>query len=403
MSNRREREAGHDELADPGGLVLVHRLDQLFGGPDDDGAGPFAPAQRGRIGLGIAQHQQRNGGATNRCRVAADGLAMLIEYGALRRKHLWLAPDVPFVGMLGHEAKGALFASPADQDWQPLLRRFRIARRVGHREMRTGERRAAFGEHAPDDRERLREPIETPRERVELESVRFVFVFLPAGTQAEDEPTVADLIDGAGDLREHGRVAVGRRCDECPEANPRYTGCEGGEVRERLMRRAIGCFGLVRHEMIGEPKARVAEALCNKPRLQCFGPGHGGRNPEAESHLDTIDAYRFAMSVPVEPDDLAGVIETRIGSPFLISVAADGRPRVSSVEVVVSEGRLVVGVGQRTLAGLADRPDVTLLWPHAETEAYALIVDGEAAVVDARAVVTPTWAVLHVPAARRGS
>ena len=109
------------------------------------------------------------------------------------------------------------------------------------------------------------------------------------------------------------------------------------------------------------------------------------------------------MSVPVEPGDLAGVIETRVGSPFLISVASDGRPRVSSVDVVVSEGRLVVGVGQRTLAGLADRPDVTLLWPHAETETHALIVDGEAAVVDAKAVVTPTWAVLHVPAARRGS
>ena len=111
------------------------------------------------------------------------------------------------------------------------------------------------------------------------------------------------------------------------------------------------------------------------------------------------------MSVPVAPDQLASTVDARRGSPFLITVGPDGRPKVSSVLVVVDDvgPTLTIWVGDRTRANVAERPDVTVLWPHADGEEHALIVDGEAKVVEGAVVVSPTWAVLHVPAGRRGS
>ena len=60
-------------------------------------------------------------------------------------------------------------------------------------------------------------------------------------------------------------------------------------------------------------------------------------------------------------------------------------------------------IGGRTRKNLADRPDVTLLWPPSKPGGYSLIVDGTAELSDpedsadetARLLVVPTRALLH--------
>ncbi|HEX5252822.1 MAG TPA: pyridoxamine 5'-phosphate oxidase family protein [Mycobacterium sp.] len=86
---------------------------------------------------------------------------------------------------------------------------------------------------------------------------------------------------------------------------------------------------------------------------------------------------------------------------YLITVDDDYRAHTVTVEPQLREATLDVGlIGGRTRNNLAQRADVTLLWPPAEPGGYALIVDGSAEVTDAEAetarlTVVPTRALLH--------
>ncbi|ORW00939.1 pyridoxamine 5'-phosphate oxidase family protein [Mycobacterium kyorinense] len=86
---------------------------------------------------------------------------------------------------------------------------------------------------------------------------------------------------------------------------------------------------------------------------------------------------------------------------YLITVDDDYRPHTVTVEPVLRDGVLDVGlIGGRTTKNLANRSDVTLLWPPRESGGYSLIVDGRAEVTDAgddtvRLAVVPTKALLH--------
>ncbi len=92
---------------------------------------------------------------------------------------------------------------------------------------------------------------------------------------------------------------------------------------------------------------------------------------------------------------------------YLITVDDDYRVHTVTVEPRLREpqdgrGAIVdVGlIGGRTRKNLADRRDVTLLWPPREPGGYSLIVDGTAEVTDvddetARLGVAPTRALLH--------
>jgi hypothetical protein len=109
------------------------------------------------------------------------------------------------------------------------------------------------------------------------------------------------------------------------------------------------------------------------------------------------------MSVPVGIESLRAEV-TRFGTaPYLLTVAADGRPHSVSVSVAWEGDELVAKCGSRTLANVAARPLVSLLWAPAEAGGYSLIVDGDGAVRgegdDARAVIRPTKGVMHRPAA----
>jgi hypothetical protein len=84
---------------------------------------------------------------------------------------------------------------------------------------------------------------------------------------------------------------------------------------------------------------------------------------------------------------------------FLLTVAADKRPHVVSVNVAWEDGTLVAGAGRTTSANVAGQPTVSMLWSPPAGGEYSLIVDGTAEAQErdeARVVVIrPSRAVLH--------
>jgi len=103
------------------------------------------------------------------------------------------------------------------------------------------------------------------------------------------------------------------------------------------------------------------------------------------------------MSVAVSLDRLREEVARFGASPFLLTVTGDGRPHAVSVAVVWQGDALEAGAGSRTVANVAERPGVTLLWPAVEPGGYSLIVDGVARAAEPgdRLSVQPAKAVLH--------
>lgn len=104
------------------------------------------------------------------------------------------------------------------------------------------------------------------------------------------------------------------------------------------------------------------------------------------------------MSVKVDLAKLADTMDG-YGFAYLLTVSEDGRPHAVAVQPATREGAIAVGdIGNRTLANLAARPDVTLLFPPGEQGGYSLIVDGRATTDGGGTLVVPAHAVLHRPA-----
>lgn len=104
------------------------------------------------------------------------------------------------------------------------------------------------------------------------------------------------------------------------------------------------------------------------------------------------------MTVKVDLAKLAEAVAD-YAFAYLLTVTDDQRPHAVAVQPVMRESTLdLTGLGNRTLANLAARPDVTLLFPPREPGGYSLIVDGHASADGGRASVAPSHAVLHRPA-----
>jgi hypothetical protein len=102
------------------------------------------------------------------------------------------------------------------------------------------------------------------------------------------------------------------------------------------------------------------------------------------------------MSVKVEVHKLAAHLPGR-PLAYLLTVTDDQHPHAVAVspEVRGSALRFTDGLGRRTRANLAARPDVTLLWPPGEVGGYTLIADGRVSVEGDVATFVPAQAVLH--------
>ncbi len=111
------------------------------------------------------------------------------------------------------------------------------------------------------------------------------------------------------------------------------------------------------------------------------------------------------MSIPVELGDLADAVAEFGASGYLMSVGADGRPRINHVRFEAGDGVLRAGVGRRAAEALASQPLVSCLWPAVEPGGMSLIVDGEATLETSGEITTAaiqaTWAVRHAPPAGR--
>jgi hypothetical protein len=110
------------------------------------------------------------------------------------------------------------------------------------------------------------------------------------------------------------------------------------------------------------------------------------------------------MSVKVDLSRLAETMAS-YGFAYLLTVSDDQRPHAVAVQPVMDGQQVALGgLGGRTLANLAARPEVTLLFPPREEGGYSLIVDGRASAAsaasaaDGSACVAPEHAVLHRPA-----
>jgi len=111
------------------------------------------------------------------------------------------------------------------------------------------------------------------------------------------------------------------------------------------------------------------------------------------------------MSIPVDLASLREEIDRHGSVAYLVSVGGDGRPHTVQLGVTWADpGQLLLRPGNSTMANVAARPLVALLWPPTEPGGYTLIVDGTAVGVtgtgagDNSLAVQPTKAVLHRPA-----
>ena len=103
------------------------------------------------------------------------------------------------------------------------------------------------------------------------------------------------------------------------------------------------------------------------------------------------------MSVPVALNELPTVIAAYPWG-YLLTVSDDLRAHSLAVPTVWRNGTLRASAGRSTRANIANRPQVTMLFPHPQPAQHSLIVDGTAEVVDDDVVFTPSTAVLHRPA-----
>ncbi|HQV56412.1 MAG TPA: pyridoxamine 5'-phosphate oxidase family protein [Ilumatobacteraceae bacterium] len=105
------------------------------------------------------------------------------------------------------------------------------------------------------------------------------------------------------------------------------------------------------------------------------------------------------MSQTVELADLATAMADHAFA-YLLTQPELGAPHAVAVIPAIDGDALVVnGLGRRTVANAAARPEVSLVWPPKEPGDYSLIVDGTARITDDRLIeITPTRAVRHRPA-----
>ena len=121
----------------------------------------------------------------------------------------------------------------------------------------------------PDDRERLLELVDAV---VEREAERAELRLVPAGTQPEDEPSAADLVDRGSLLGQQGRVVEVRAGDEWPELDP-VRGCrDRRQQRPGLQRPACRPVRPAVEQVLADPDRIEAEELDGADHVEQLRP-----------------------------------------------------------------------------------------------------------------------------------
>lgn len=108
------------------------------------------------------------------------------------------------------------------------------------------------------------------------------------------------------------------------------------------------------------------------------------------------------MSIPIPVQEIAAAAADYGDSAYVLISGSAGPPRVTHSMIAFDEGELVVSIGRRAAAALADNREVSVLWPATDEQSMSLIVDGSVArPVDpegGEVRIVPTGAVRHRPA-----
>ncbi len=142
---------------------------------------------------------------------------------------------VPGVGVAGHRPEGLLRAAAADQDRQVRLdgagELGRIVESVGRAVV--VDRLPV--EQPPDDPDRLIEPVEPLAEAgPEVDPVGLVLALEPGAPDAQHGPSVADVVEGGGELGGQAWVPEGVRPDHQAEPYPAGQGGPGRQAQPAL-------------------------------------------------------------------------------------------------------------------------------------------------------------------------
>lgn len=115
--------------------------------------------------------------------------------------------------------------------------------------------------------------------------------------------------------------------------------------------------------------------------------------------LQPITLFNIVPEVPLTFQKSFAAVRTeaaRLGTvPYLLSVGVDGRPHAIAITLSWQADTLSLSAGRKSLANIAARPLVSVMWPAPDAASYGLFVDGRAEVHGTEVVVTPSRAVLH--------
>ena len=110
----------------------------------------------------------------------------------------------------------------------------------------------------------------------------------------------------------------------------------------------------------------------------------------------------LGMSIPVAPADIGLQMESFGAEAYLVTVRDDATPHVAHLVMRLDGEVLRCAASRSAAANVAERPNISVLWPPHEPGGYSMIVDAVARKINAEdgeeLELRPTSGVLHRPA-----
>ncbi len=100
----------------------------------------------------------------------------------------------------------------------------------------------------------------------------------------------------------------------------------------------------------------------------------------------------------MNPAELADKAAEYSPAAFVITIKSDGTSHITHQLVTVVDGVATCPASKGTIAAVAERPAVVLLWPPTSSDGWSLIADGMATADQDGLSIVVSGAVLHRPA-----
>ncbi|WP_420626464.1 pyridoxamine 5'-phosphate oxidase family protein [Candidatus Poriferisodalis sp.] len=108
------------------------------------------------------------------------------------------------------------------------------------------------------------------------------------------------------------------------------------------------------------------------------------------------------MSIPVELADIGNQMERFGIAAYVLTVRDDATPHIAHLAMRLDGDVLRCGASRSAAANVADRPNISVLWPPYEPGGYSMIVDAVARTIEGtdglELELRPSSGVLHRPA-----